>query len=328
MNILIVDRSGAIPVKKYGGTERVIWGLGKELSKLGHRVTYLVPEGSKCDFATVLTLDKSLSLDIQIPDYIDIIHLNYNPKIKLNKPYLITMHGNPPKGEEIDINTVFISKNQAKRYNSNLYIHNGLDWSEFSTIDLHSLRSHYHFLGKASWKVKNVFGAISIALKSKNTILILGGEKWTFWNLKRGLKYILNPKVIFKGMVDNTTKMDIMQKSKGLIFPVLWHEPFGLAIIESLYAGCAVFGTKNGSLEELITPEIGFTGNSSDEISNAIKEFNYNPKYCHEYALKHFNSKVMTEKYLELYKKVLNGAYLNADTPKYIEEYNKISKFI
>ena len=35
MNILIVDCTGIIPARKYGGTERVIWYLGKELSKLG-----------------------------------------------------------------------------------------------------------------------------------------------------------------------------------------------------------------------------------------------------------------------------------------------------
>ncbi len=327
MNILIIERSGSIPVKKYGGTERVIWGLGKELNKLGHNVTYLVPEGSTSDFARILILDQTKNLNDQIPDDIDIIHMNYRPLYDLKKPYLVTMHGNPPIGEKIDINTVFISKNQAKRYGSETYVYNGLDWSDFAKIDLESPRNYFHFLGKASWKVKNVFGAIAIALKSKYSIHILGGDKWTYRNIKRGFKYLFNPKVTYRGMVDDKTKMEIMQKSKGLLFPVKWHEPFGLAIIESLYAGCAVFGSKNGSLAELITPEVGFTSNSSTELVKAIREFDYNPKRCHEYAVNYFNSKVMTESYVKLYKKVLRGEDLNTEIPKYIDQENIIPKF-
>lgn len=47
MRILIVY-TGFIPVKLYGGTERMIWSLGKELSRLGHELVYLVKEGSYC----------------------------------------------------------------------------------------------------------------------------------------------------------------------------------------------------------------------------------------------------------------------------------------
>ena len=41
MHILIVNNT-SIPVQKYGGTERVIWWLGKQLVKMGHQVSYLV----------------------------------------------------------------------------------------------------------------------------------------------------------------------------------------------------------------------------------------------------------------------------------------------
>ncbi len=54
-----------------------------------------------------------------------------------------------------------------------------------------------------------------------------------------------------------------MQRSKGLIFPVLWNEPFGLAAIESLYAGAPVFGPNYGSIPELINEKTGYTSNKS-----------------------------------------------------------------
>ena len=53
MHVLLINNS-SIPVYAYGGTERVIWDLGAELVRRGHRVSYLVPGGSRCDFAAVL----------------------------------------------------------------------------------------------------------------------------------------------------------------------------------------------------------------------------------------------------------------------------------
>jgi len=44
-HILIVY-NGKIPTPKYGGTSRDIWYLGKELIKMGHRITFLVGQGS------------------------------------------------------------------------------------------------------------------------------------------------------------------------------------------------------------------------------------------------------------------------------------------
>ncbi|SEL38103.1 Glycosyl transferases group 1 [Aquimarina amphilecti] len=327
MKVLIVDNSGIIPAINYGGIERVIWGLGKELHKLGHEVVYLVRIGSQCDFAKVLELNPEQDLNSQIPDDIDIAHFSHTPLYDVDKPVIVTMHTNPPKEEVLNINTVFISKNHAKRYGSSTYVYNGLDWDDYPDPILNKERDYLHFLGKAAWKVKNVFGAAKITLESGNSLHILGGEKWNFRNLKRGLKYILNPKIIFRGMVNNSAKMEIIQYSKGLVFPVKWHEPFGLAITESLYAGCAVFGTENGSLPELITSEVGFTSNNASEISKAIKEFNYDPKRCHEYAAKYFNAKIMTASYVQLYEKILKGENLNNEVPKFIDKENIIPKF-
>ena len=65
MHILIVNNT-SIPVTKYGGTERVIWWLGKQLVQMGHQVSYLVAAGSHCDFAKVYVLNSSTPFNKQI----------------------------------------------------------------------------------------------------------------------------------------------------------------------------------------------------------------------------------------------------------------------
>ncbi len=154
MKILIVNNS-IIPAIKYGGTERVIWDLGKELNKLGHQVSYLVAKSSTCPFADkVYEYDPSIEINEQIPNKIDVVHLNFQPSSILKKPYITTFHGNVSNEFTFEKNTVFVSQNQATRYHGSIYVHNGLDWDRYEKPQIGVDRKYFHFLGDASWKVK------------------------------------------------------------------------------------------------------------------------------------------------------------------------------
>ena len=316
MRILIVN-TGIIPVKLYGGTERVIWGLGKELTKLGHEVTFLVKKGSYCDFASVIYIDENKPIKDQITNDYDVVHFNFKPKNieSFKLPYIITMHGNSNNLDELDKNTVFVSKNHAKRYNSNSYVYNGLDWSEYAFPNINVKRNYFHFLGKAAWKVKNVVGAIDVIKKTKyEKLKVLGGVRFNF---KMGMRFTFSSKVSFVGMIGGTKKYHLLNGSKGLIFPVRWHEPFGLAIIESLYYGCPVFGTPYGSLPELVSEEVGYLSNRKYELKEAVlNSEKFSPQKCHEYAYENFNSKKMALEYLKKYEKVISFKHLNNIPPK------------
>ena len=61
MNITIV-LGDKIPSIKYGGTQRVMWYLGKELNKRGHKVTFIAGKGSSCPFTKVIELDPSVNV--------------------------------------------------------------------------------------------------------------------------------------------------------------------------------------------------------------------------------------------------------------------------
>jgi glycosyltransferase involved in cell wall biosynthesis len=317
MNILIVDKS-VIPAIQYGGTERVIWYLGKELVKLGHKVVFLVKQGSHCDFAEILPIDETRLISEQIPENIDVIHLNFQPKELFEKPYLTTMHGNINDQRELNINTVFVSRNHAERFGSSSFVYNGMDWDDYGRPDFNKPRKYFHFLGKAAWSVKNLNGAIKIIHStSHEKLAVLGGYRLNF---NMGFRLTLTPRAKFYGMVGGEKKLELLNTSKGLVFPVRWNEPFGLAITESLYFGCPVLGTPYGSLPELIIPEVGVLSDQSETLTKAAENIDsFSKKRCHEYARDRFNSEIMALDYLKKYEKVLNGETLNNTCPKLLQ---------
>ncbi|MFD0795000.1 glycosyltransferase [Mucilaginibacter litoreus] len=312
MNILIVSNN-QIPVTKYGGTERIIWWLGRELDRIGHKVTYLVNQGSYCPFAKVIERDYNRDVAEQVPDDTDIVHFQYPVEGFGKKPFISTIHVNPPVGTQMHENSVFVSSNHAQRHGAVAYVHNSIDLADYPIPDLNKQRNHTHFLAKAAWRVKNVRGAIDVATKSHNKLIVLGGNRL---NIKMGFRFTPNLNVRFKGMVDDRQKAVVMNASKALLFPVLWHEPFGIAIIESLYYGCPVFGTPYGALPELVPTGLGLLSDSRSALVNGLQNADaYDNQLCHQYAADNFNIGRMTLQYLDMYERVLNGEKLNAVKP-------------
>jgi len=315
LHILIIN-NGIIPTPKYGGTSRVVWYLGKELVKMGHRITFLVGPGSVCDFARVLPLDPAIELAKQIPEDVDLVH-SFIPKMgPLSIPYMITIEGNESDDRPFDINTCFVSRDHAARHSSEVFVYNGLGFEEYGKPKFDAPRNYIHFLAKAAWQVKNLKGSMSIARTAGLPLRVLGGTRV---NLKMGIRITLDPRIRFEGMVGGEEKNRLINGSKALLFPVRWNEPFGIAIMESLYFGCPVFGTPYGSLPELVTPDFGFLSNRKSELVEALGRVDeYDRLKCHEYVCDSFSSLQMARNYLPLYEKVLNGETLNPNPPELV----------
>jgi len=321
MHILLVY-NGAVPVEKYGGTGRVVWYLGKELAALGHRVTFLTGAGSHSSFAGVIPWSPAKTLSEQIPEEVDIVHTHFPVNEELQKPLITTIHGNSREGTVYHRNTVFLSRDHASRHGSSRFVYNGLGQDELGMPDLNRKRNYMHFLGKAAWKVKNLKGAMSVATGSGNRLHVLGGYRL---NLKMGLRFTPDPRIRFDGMVGGEKKNKLLNGSKALLFPVRWHEPFGLALIESMYFGCPVIATPYGAIPEIVTPETGFLSANEAELISAAKNVgSFNPKWCHDYVCEHFSSEKMARSFVELYEEVLNGKSLNPENPvMHVEQKEK-----
>ena len=314
---IVIAHDSVLPALKYGGTERVVWWLAKALNSMGHKISLMAKAGTTCPFADVIIMNNEP--EKQIPESADLIHFFGGIDTrKLSKPYIYTMEGNTYDFAEMDLNRVFVSKAHAALYGSDVYVYNGLDPDDYGDPMLNNKRSYCHFLGMASWKVKNIKGAISVSKKAGVPLQVMGGNRISF---SKPIRFTLSPSIKFKGMIGGEEKNEVMRRSKALLFPVLWSEPFGIAITESLYFGCPVLGTPYGSLPELVGADVGFLSASASELADALKNVNqFSSRRCNEYVMDTHTHIHMANTYLGLYKRVLNGEMLHKTPPKFTKE--------
>lgn len=305
----------AIPPKLYGGTERVIYWLGKALVALGHQVTLVTNARSHIPGAELRALDENekdpRAWHRLVPDWTDIVHLWDTERPESPKPFLVTIEGNGGRAvRQFHPNTVFVSKKHAANHGSRHFVWNGIDPDDYLFSE--KREDYAVFLAKARWDVKNLPGAIEVARRAGIELRVLGSRNWPF-----SLQKLLPPirSVRYYGMIGGREKIELISRARCLIFPVRWHEPFGVAITEALVSGCCVAATPYGSLPEIVAPEVGALSANADELAEAVKNpQRFNPKKCREHILKNgFTHLDMAWKYVELYERILTrGSLLDA----------------
>lgn len=303
-----------VPPATYGGADRVADWLVRDLVRRGHHVTLLADRGSRSPASEIRVVDRARPLAEQLPPDIDLAHLFISPGGPLPVPYLVSLGGIPAPNEVLDRNTVFVSASHAAGFGSTCFVYNGIDPEDYGPVDWARPRQYLHFLAKAAWRVKNVRGAIRVARLAGQRLVVMGGHRL---NISMGFRLTLDPRVRFMGMVGGARKNHLLNGSRGLLFPVRWHEPFGLAITESLYFGCPVLGTPYGSLPELVPGEVGVLSNRAGDLAEAARHLDrFDRRRCHEWVMDRFTSRHMTDGYLGLYQRLLNGEPLNPVLPR------------
>jgi glycosyltransferase involved in cell wall biosynthesis len=309
MHIALVH-DALIPPPKYGGTERIIAWLARALIKLGHKVTLVAREGSQ--IAGAGFVPHSPDWESRLPAGVDAAHLWSTPGTPPRLPFLVTIEGNGQPGEVFHPNTLFISQRHAQNHGASRFVYNGIDPDDYRCEER---RENYAvFLAKASWKVKNLDGAIAVARAAGMPLEVLGSRDWPL-GIQRHLPRIRG--VRYHGMVGDADKREILSRARALIFPVRWHEPFGIAITEALASGCFVLGTPYGSLPELVTPEVGFLSADGGQLAARLREPDrYKPAACRARVSRGLSDLDMARAYLPYYESVIKSGKLAPDAVK------------
>jgi glycosyltransferase involved in cell wall biosynthesis len=305
--------AGRVPARKYGGTERVVPWLARELVRQGHAVTVIASDGSDVPGARMIFARSREEASARIPSDVDLVHYHswFEPGGKL--PSLNTLHGNAagPIGPG---NWSFVSRNHAERHGRKTFVYNGLPVEEHYFSAVKSPR--YLFLAGISRAGKNVTKAIKLAHDFDLELDIAGGNRWKLLTRtavrREGAFFLsLDRRFRFHGMVGGWEKAKLFADARAFLYPIRWEEPFGLVIVESLLAGTPVIATPRGAMPEIVHPEVGFLASSDEEFGAAFEGVGHiNPSRCREYAAESFRIEKTAAQYVELYRRVLDGETL------------------
>jgi glycosyltransferase involved in cell wall biosynthesis len=308
MHIAVISHH-RLPVKGYGGTERIVVALVRGLAELGHRVTLIAQPGTKIPEATVVEVpasrlrDPAWDLVPVVPKDADVVHAHFPVRRLPNgPPFLQTTHGNLKPGEPVAPHAVFLSKNHATRHGATAFVYNGLDPKEF----LFRAEKHdYDFFLGALHSAKGYHWAIEAAKRTNRRLLVAGGWRPSF-----------AIKIRFVGEVDGKKKAELLSGARCLWMPALWDEPFGLTTIEALFSGTPVLATKRGALPEVLTGEVGALCDTLDEMIEASRTIaSRKPEACRAHAERYFTHRVMAEEYVRVYRHLCETGTLPPGKP-------------
>jgi glycosyltransferase involved in cell wall biosynthesis len=289
-----------LPVAGYGGTERIVVALVRGLAALGHRVTLLARPGSTAPEARLVVglpaaafRDPATELLRFVPDDTDVLHAHFPIAVApAGVPFVQTLYGNLHTGDPLPPHTVCLSRNHAERHGGRAWVYCGLDPADFT---FRREKNDYDlFIGRLH-SIKGYRWAIAGAKRNRRRLLIAGGWRPS---LSRFVRYV--------GEVDGARKRELLAGARCVWMPALWNEPFGLTLIEPLFSGTPVLGTRRGSLPEVLTPEVGALCDTLEEMIEASRTIGSRaPDTCRAHAERYFSHLVMADAYVQLYRHLM-----------------------
>ncbi len=328
----------AVPPKLYGGTERIVSYIADELAAIGHDVTLFASGDSVTKAKLVAAWPRALRLDETMRDHLaphlimlqavaeraaefDVIHshmdyLGYPLLRETGIPFVTTLHGRMHLPElrpvyEMFDDVALVSISDAQREplpdaNYVATIHHGIP--ERLLTPGSGAGGYLAFIGRISPE-KAPDAAVRIAalagMKLKIAAKVDAADREYF---STRIEPLLNgSNVEYLGEISDAEKSTFLGEAAGLIFPIAWHEPFGLAMIEAMACGTPVIAFRRGSVPEVV--DHGVTGFIVDDEAQAAAVARRLPELDRARVRRifeaRFTARRMTEDYLNVYRRLI-----------------------
>jgi glycosyltransferase involved in cell wall biosynthesis len=157
---------------------------------------------------------------------------------------------------------------------------------------------------------KGTADAIEIAARAGRRLVICGivHDRRYFEELVE--PHIDGDRVSFLGSVGPAQRAEVLGGSAALLHPVLFAEPFGLSVVESMTCGTPVLAYARGSMPEVVDDgETGYLVGDLDEAVAAVdRTVAIDRAGCRRVATRRFSAERMVDDYVRVYEDVLTRA--------------------
>lgn len=338
----------SVPPKAYGGTEKIVSLLADGLVERGFDVTLFATGDSQTKAKLVSIFPQSLGNSglakgsalmpllhfrecFRRAGEFDLIHnhAQYIPMFLadfVSTPVVHTMHGSfypgevPEEKRKVlktfkDQRFVSISDNQKGGLPELNYVgtvYNGLDTSEYTYVEKPK-GDYFLWVGRITEK-KGPLAAIEVAENLKTPLVIAAAiDPIDMPYFEKTIKPKIDGKLVnFVGELTHETLNNLYGNAVATLFPIAWHEPFGLVMIESMVCGTPVVGYNIGSVPEVIVDgKTGYVVNMEagvEGLIHAVKKIHQIQRGdCHSRVVELFSKEAMIEGYVEVYKKIASS---------------------
>jgi glycosyltransferase involved in cell wall biosynthesis len=119
-----------------------------------------------------------------------------------------------------------------------------------------------------------------------------------------------DPLVEFIGEINEEQKDDFLGNAYATLFPIVWPEPFGIVMIESMACGTPVIAFPNGSVPEvMVDGESGYIVTNVDAAVDALKKLqSFDRQLCRNVFDERYTSRRMASDYLKIYDRLVDNA--------------------
>ncbi len=287
---LTVDPNIPVPPALYGGIERIVDFLARELCRRGHEVTLfahpdsktpaeLVPYGVPPHLGKAARLRELWQVGAKLWRWrkrFDVVHsfgrlaalLPVLPVRALAKVQSYQRDLVPRRSVATAVrlggasvrftgcsSSVFRKRPPGPAGGDWRAIFNGVDLAKYTATATVPADAPLAFLGRLE-RIKGVHHAIAIARATGRRLTIAGnrvegGDEPDYFD-REIAPHLGRDGIDYVGPVDDAAKNRLLGQSAAFLMPIEWAEPFGIVMAEALACGTPVIGFARGSVPEVV----------------------------------------------------------------------------
>ncbi|RCG32295.1 glycosyltransferase family 4 protein [Sphaerisporangium album] len=328
-----------VPPMAYGGIEAVLADLVGGLMKLGHEVTLIGAgrPGTRAPFLRTYQRAPSERIGEPMPEVlhtalasrmlatldVDLVHDHTlaGPLTAAGRPVptVVTCHGTVDGelgeyyralGDQVSLVSISMAQRTfAPDLNWVGQVYNAVD----STTYPFSERKEDWVLWVGRFNGdKGAHLAIDAARAAGRRIVLAGKlvEPSEHAYFDEHVRPRLGPDACYVGEADRARKRELMAAARCLLFPITWHEPFGMVMIEAMACGTPVVALGRGSVPEVVVDGVtGFVRGLPHELPAAVEAAGaLRPRDSRSHVEREFDVVHMATGYERVYREAVSWA--------------------